>query len=390
MPKVSRLDAAHAPDRLAALATPALVVDRPRLLANIARMEARARELGVRLRPHLKTAKSIEVARAIPSATGYGITVSTVKEVEYFAAHGVPDLLYAVTVTPDRVPRLAHATRGGTVVRLAADDAAVVAEVAAAAAAADARFPVLVEIDSGEHRSGLAPDDDALLDVARAIERAPALQLDGVFTHAGHSYGCRSIDAIRSIAEQERAAVVHAKERLIAAGLPCGITSVGSTPTATHAAHLDGVTELRAGVYVFQDLFQAAIGSCTLDDLAATVLTTVIGQQRRHGRVLVDAGGLALSKDRSTASLGAAGDCGYGLVADVSGRHLIDEVRVVEVFQEHGVLAGTGLDFDALPVGSRLRILPNHACMTASAYDRYHVVDGDCVVEAWPRIHEWS
>jgi D-serine deaminase-like pyridoxal phosphate-dependent protein len=261
----------------------------------------------------------------------------------------------------------------------------------AAAAASGATFEVWIEVDSGEHRSGLAPDDQDLITLAEHLASGPGTRLTGVFTHGGHSYECHDVRAIRDVAEQERAAVVHAAERLEAAGWPCPSRSVGSTPTAMHAAHLDGVTELRAGVYVFQDLFQAGVGSCAVEDLAATVLTTVIGHQRKHGRILIDAGGLALSKDRSTAALGDAGDCGYGLVLPACGGAPIPGLRVGGVFQEHGVVVGSeGIDFDAFPIGSRLRVLPNHACMTCAAFDRYHAIEGDQLAGVWPRVNGWG
>ena len=139
-------------------------------------------------------------------------------------------------------------------------------------------------------------------------------------THAGHSYSGRSIADMVRIAEAERAGVVRAAERLRGAGHPAPIVSMGSSPTALHAESLAGVTEVRAGVYMFGDLFQAEIGTNGLDDIAVTVLTSVIG--RRPGRLLVDAGGLALSKDRSTEAVPR--DYGYGLVLDLAGRPLGD------------------------------------------------------------------
>jgi D-serine deaminase-like pyridoxal phosphate-dependent protein len=241
---------------------------------------------------------------------------------------------------------------------------------------------VLIEIDSGEGRGGLAPDDDLLLEIAARLGTC----LAGVMTHAGHSYGARSLDDIARIAEDERAAVVRAAERLCAAGHPSPIVSMGSSPTALHARRLDGVTEVRAGVYMFGDLFQAEIGTHDLDAVALTVLTGVIG--RRPGRLLVDAGGLALSKDRSTAD--GPRDYGFGLVLDPAGMRSHGDAIVRRTYQEHGVVeADPGFPLD-LPVGARLRIAPNHTCMTAAAHDRYFVVEGsDEVVAIWQRVNGW-
>jgi len=209
-------------------------------------------------------------------------------------------------------------------------------------------------------------------------------------THAGHSYACRNAAEVEAVAEQERAAVVRAAERLRSAGLPCPVVSVGSTPTAAHARSLEGVTEMRPGVYMFNDVFQAEIESCGFDDIALSVLTTVTGHHRERGEIVIDAGGLALSKDRSTAE--GPRDVGYGLVCDLRGAAVLPELHVVRVSQEHGIVAapGGGLPFEALPPGTRLRILPNHACMTAAAYDRYEVVaGGDEVIARWDRVNGW-
>lgn len=380
------------------LETPCLVVDPERLARNIERMEQRARELGVRLRPHLKTAKSKAIAERIPSVKSHGATVSTIKEAEYFAGGPATDLLYAVTVTPARLERIAGVVRTGVTLRLSIDSVDAAEMLQAFATSRDLDLDVLVEIDSGEHRSGLTPDDPELDEVGKALLGSDRLRAGGVFTHGGHSYGAATTDEIRGIAEAERASVVEAARVLETAGIPCPIRSVGSTPTAMYATHLDGCTELRAGVFVFQDLFQSGLGSCSKDDIALSVLTSVIGRRRREGTVLVDAGGLALSKDRSTASFGGEHrpelDCGYGLVADEDGQILAGLV-VVDAYQEHGIIAERDpvtherrpVDLEAFPLGRRLRILPNHSCMTAAAYAEYQV---PALETTWARTNAWA
>ena len=183
----------------------------------------------------------------------------------------------------------------------------------------------LVEIDTGGARAGLSPEDPALLEVAARLRGA----LAGVMTHGGHSYAGRSVADMVRVAEMERAGVVRAAERLAAAGFSCPVVSVGSTPTALHAAGLEGVTEVRAGVYMFSDLFQTEIGSGSPGDVALTVLASVVGRRgvapgMPAGGVLLDAGGLALSLDRSTAA--AAFDYGYGLMLDVAGQPAFGDV----------------------------------------------------------------
>lgn len=374
------------PRRLADLPTPCLVLDRGKLVRNIALMaEAVARHDGVALRPHMKTAKSVEVARLAVAGQMGGITVSTLAEVEYFAAAGFRDILYAVGITRAKLDRVAALRRHGVDLIIITDDAETAMAIAAHAKASGAGHRVLVEIDCGEHRGGMAAESAALLAVGRALGPLCA----GVMTHAGHSYACRSLAEIEAVAEAERLAAVTAASRLRALGLRIDIVSVGSTPTALHARSLAGVTETRPGVYMFQDLFQTQILSGNAENMAVTVLASIIHRRQAENRVVIDAGAMALSKDRSTAS--APRDYGFGLVLDAAGRQSFGEAVVERANQEHGiVVGGAPLPFDRLAVGTHVRVAPNHVCMTAAAYDRYHVVDGgDAVIAEWERVNGW-
>jgi D-serine deaminase-like pyridoxal phosphate-dependent protein len=251
---------------------------------------------------------------------------------------------------------------------------------------------VLIELDSGERRAGVLAESEALIALGHALHKFPGTRLQGVLTHAGQSYLGRSIAEIRQVAEYERTCATTAAERLRAAGLACPVVSVGSTPTATHGQSFEGITEVRCGVYMFCDVFQSEIASCTREDIAVSVLATVIGHRPDINSALIDAGALALSKDRSTGAPGLPEDIGFGLVMDVHGERRIDHVTVGHVYQEHGMLVSDGpFPFDRLPVGARVRVLPNHACMTAAMYDAYHVVDGhgDRLVDTWSRINGW-
>lgn len=378
--------AAHAMDLID---TPALVLDRGRMDANIARMRARAAELGVTLRPHLKTCKSVDVAlRMVGRADP--VTVSTLREAEYFAQAGFTDIFYAVAIAPQKLERVSRLQQDGARVLLAVDSFEAARAVSLGGERLGVRFQALVEIDSGDGRSGIAADAPDLPDIAGAL--GGGAELAGVFTHGGHSYAGRRPADHAAVAEQERAAVTAAAARLRAMGHACPIVSLGSTPSVVHARKLDGVTEVRAGVYVFFDLFQAGIGSCHRDDIALGVLTTVIGNHPGRGQLVVDAGALALSKDTSTRALGASGDCGYGLVADAQTGCILDGLYVHGVSQEHGIVRSRSgaMEHAGFPIGRRLLILPNHACLTAAAYDCYHVVDGGPAIEAvWPRINGW-
>lgn len=372
--------------------TPCLLIDRGKLDANIALMRDRARDLGVALRPHMKTAKSIEVARLATDPADPRITVSTLKEADYFAAAGIGDILYAVGMAPNKLAHAASLRQEGVQLTVLVDNLDAASAVGEATERYGVRFPVLIEIDTDGHRAGFKPSDPAVVELARAIDSHPGLDLRGVMTHAGASYDVADVGAIADIAEQERAGAVQAAAAIRAAGMACPEVSVGSTPTARYARSLEGVTELRAGVYMFFDLVMAGLGVCRPEDIALSVLATVIGHRPDQGCVIVDAGWMALSRDRGTAE--QAVDQGYGAVCDRSGRLLAD-VIVIGANQEHGMLARRGdgppLRPEDFPVGSQVRILPNHACATAAQHGGYLVVDGPSpqVHEAWDRINGW-
>ena len=336
---------------------------------------------GVALRPHLKTAKSAEVARIATAGEAGGITVSTLAEAEYFADRGFRDILVAAAQPPQKLKRAAKLQGRGVKITLATDNV----EMARAIAAHHGELEVLIELDSGDNRAGIKPDDPSLLEIGRALGN----NLAGVMTHAGHSYECRNADCIRRIAEDERFTVVSASSQLREAGMRCDVVSVGSTPTMTYARNLDGVTEARPGVYMFQDLMQVEIGTCTKGDIALTVLASVIGRNESENRVLIDAGALALSKDRSTQA--TPHDAGYGEVWDLGGHVSLGPCNVQRVYQEHGVVTSSEpLPFEQLAIGTKVRIGPNHACITAAAHDRYYVVDGGIdVIAEWDRINGW-
>jgi len=357
------------------LPTPCLVLDLGILRRNLARMQAVvARHPGLVLRPHMKTAKSVDVAAL--AAPGFGpITVSTIAEARYFADAGWRDQIYAVGVTPQKLDALASI--GGDI-KLITDDV----EAARAIAAHPGGLRALVEVDVGEGRGGVAPESDELLAIAAAL----GPRLAGVLAHAGHSYRGRDIATMAATAEVERAGVVLASDRLRAAGHAVEVVSMGSSPTALHAEHLRGVTEIRAGVYMFGDLFQAQLGTHGLEDIALTVLTSVTGRKPARNAVLIDAGALALSKDRSTEA--APRDYGFGLALDMHGRDTLGSATVTRTHQEHGEVTGPQ-PLPDLPIGARLRIAPNHTCLTAAAHPHYWVVEGDAVIGQWARVNFW-
>lgn len=373
------------------LQTPCALLELPRMRHNLDAMSARARDLGVDLRPHLKTAKSLEAAHLATSGHSGAITVSTLREAEFFVEGGFSDVLYAVSIVSGKLRRAGELLNRGADLCLILDSVESAREVGEAGRALGVTFPVMLEVDCDGQRAGIKPDGPTLVDAGRILVEDTGAELRGVMTHAGASYDCRSDAELTAMAEQERAAAVLAADRLRDADLPCAVVSVGSTPTATFAERLDRVTELRAGAYMFQDLFQAGLGVCAVDHIALSVLTTVISRRPERGWLLTDAGALALSKDRSTAALPV--DQLYGVVCDADTCTPIDGLRVVGVNQEHGMVgdpSGGSLDWDRFPIGTQLRVLPNHACMTAAAYERYEVIDGEAApVTTWARCNRW-
>jgi D-serine deaminase-like pyridoxal phosphate-dependent protein len=376
--------------QLTEIATPAALIDEARMAANIVRLQRRMTALGVRLRPHVKTSKCIEVARRQRAAGAAGIAVSTLKEAEQFFAAGFDDILYAVCISPDKLDRALMLCRRNCHLTLLTDSVAAAQAIVAKGSAEKHVFDVMIEIDSDGHRSGVEPEDDRLVEIGRVLHAGGA-RLKGVLTHAGSSYDLDTPEALRQLAEQERRLCVRAGERLRAAGLPCPDISIGSTPTALSAVHLEGVTEVRAGVYVFFDLVMANVGICRPEDVALSVLTTVIGHQPEKGWVIVDAGWMAMSRDRGTQRQQI--DYGYGAVCDAQGR-MIDGFVVSGANQEHGIVShrdGTVAQgvVERFPIGAKLRILPNHACATGTQFDGYHLMPANGMPHIWPRFQGW-
>ena len=360
------------------LPTPSLLVDRPRMEANIRRLNEQLAGLGVPLRPHLKTCKNIEVAREMLAGHPGGATVSTLAEADYFFAHGITDLLYAVGIAPGKLDGVAERMGRGMDLSLILDHPDAARAVAEAAKRLGVRFRVLLEVDADGHRAGFQPDDAGLVESARILEAA-GCEATGTMVHAGGSYACRDTACIERVAEDERAAAVGAADRLREAGFEAPVVSVGSTPTLHFARDLSGVTEGRAGVHVFQDLVMAGIGVCSVEDIAMSVLTEVIGHKRPEGHLVVDAGWMALSRDRGTAA--QAVDQGYGVVCDESGA-VVDDLIVKSTTQEHGIIAprdgnknGASMDPGRFPIGTRLRVLPNHACATGGQHSHFWMLD---------------
>lgn len=371
------------------LHTPAALIDTQRMQRNIDRMQQRMHALGVRFRPHVKTSKCLPVVQAQMAAGAQGITVSTLKEAQYFFEAGIRDILYAVGMVPDKLPQALALIQRGCDLKISVDNTDAAREIGRFGQAHGVTWEVWIEIDTDDHRGGIKPQDTALIDVASILVEA-GMTVGGVLTHAGSSYDYDNHEALVAIAEQERAGAVYAAQRLREAGFVIPVVSIGSTPTALTAEHAAGVTEIRAGVYVFFDLVMHNVGVCETDELALSVLTTVIGHQQEKGWAIVDAGWMAMSRDRGTQK--QKYDFGFGQVCTDDGK-VLEGYILNGANQEHGILSRIGQPdpriAQRLPIGTRLRILPNHACATGAQHPQYHAVLPNGEVQTWPRFYGW-
>ena len=345
--------------------TPAFVIDLDIVERNVAAMAASMAARGVRLRPHAKTHKSTRLARMQLDAGAVGITVGTVGEAEVMATAGVDDIfiaypVWAVGPKASRIRRLHEATR----LAVGVDSEAAARALGDAVRGAPRRLDVLVEVDSGGHRTGVTSGEDAVR-VGRAA-RAAGLDVRGVFTHGGHAY--RGPDAVAQAAVDERTTLAGAADALMHAGFEICEISAGSTPTALLSA-VDRITEERPGTYVFGDRLQVALGSCDADAVGLVVAATVVSTATA-GQAVLDAGAKVLARE------GAPFVEGLGGVPELGG-------AVVErVYDYHGVVR---LPPDVAPSpGQVVAVVPNHVCPVVNLVDELIVVRDGRFVERWP------
>lgn len=389
--------------------TPLLLLNEDQMRANIALMQTRLDKASVVARPHVKTAKSLPVvAQMVAADANPRLTVSTLREASQVMAAGYKDILYAVGMVPQKLPDLrALANQHGARVSVILDSCEMAQafvqeqqkhqghENALPDGSGGIGLDAFIELDVDNHRAGVQPDGEELMAIGQILG---ASLLRGVMTHAGGAYDCHSLAELETMAERERSGAVRAADVLRRLGLDCPEVSIGSTPTACTARSFSGVSEVRVGVYVFNDLVMSGLGVCQQEDIAISVLATVIGHQRRRNTLLIDAGWMALSSDRGTS--GHRVDQGLGLVvatgaagANAAGVKSDDDLIVAQANQEHGLVvprSGAALDFRRYPIGSQLRILPVHACATAAQFDGYLVEAQGQPDRFWPRFGGWN
>lgn len=376
------------PVPLAEMPTPCLLLDYEKMVANVQRMRDILKD--VHLRPHLKTCRSLEVAACMMEGRGEPCTVATMGEAEVMHQTGASDILLAVGIRPNLFARAQSLMQDGVDLKVVLDSPAMARELANYANGPEGQgiaFSVLLEIDTDGHRAGFRPDDPNLV-LAADILREGGQKVTGVLAHAGGSYACENLACIRRMADEEARLAVAAAETLRAHGHPCPMVSVGSTPTAVFGRHREGVTEVRAGVYVYMDLVMAGLGVCKVKDIAISVLASVIGGFPEKGelpaRFFTDSGWSSISSDRGLARLFPTQ--GYGLLCDIEG-NVLPGVHLYDLNQEHGMAAVPGEPgprvrrfLKMMGPGTMVRVLPNHACNTAMQHEVMYVArDGMAV-----------
>ena len=265
-------------------------------------------------------------------------------------------------------------------------DAESVAELNQKAKSENAHLDVFLKVDIGYHRCGVEPHTKEAFEIPQKIADSSNLNFAGILTHAGHSYHADTPEKLLAVAHEERDKMRGLAENLRSNGLEVPTVSVGSTPTMSAIDNLEGITELRCGNYIFFDAFQATLGSCNVSDCALTVLAAIVHRDPARRKIVVDAGAVALSKDRGAVEFDST--CGYGWVYDLDGNDL--NLRVGSLSQEHGeILVRDEATFNNFKVGNRVRILANHSCLTALQHSHYHILDDGKIVDRWEINRGW-
>ncbi len=371
------------------LFTPCLILDENKFSKNIERLKSIVDQKNINFRPHLKTAKCIEITKRFSETFGNRAMVSTIEEIEKLKICGINDFLYSVAIVPNKFDRIARCLSEDCKISVLVDDISIARELVDFYKQTGLKITALIELDLDGHRSGVKSNSsEQLYQIGKCLDNEGLFR--GVMSHAGESYNLSNSKDLRECARNEAEQTLLAVSILKEFSIECELVTIGSTPTTFSDYHNDKINELRAGVFVFFDLVQSGVGICRTEDIAISVLTSVISINKDIDAIIIDAGWMALSRDIGNPCHKV--DYGYGQVCDINGK-IIEDLIVVNVQQEHGIIKirkGSKAILPQIKQGDMLRILPNHACATASAYNRYHVINEENKnYEIWDRFNDW-
>ena len=351
---------------LSAVDTPALIVDADILQRNLLRLQRSAEAAGLQLRPHIKAHKTPQIAQMQVRAGAVGVTAAKLGEAEVMADAGIEDIFIAnILVGEAKMRRLVALARRVPLLSVNVDSLQCAQPLSDAFAAADMILDVMIEIDTGAGRCGVLPEQALLF--ARQVAGLPGLRIVGIMAYASGSYQCRTEDERRAFCRQEGAALAALADDLRRDGHDIRRISGGSTPSGGWYAKGGGLTEIRSGTYCLNDHNQVDMGTCTRDDVAATVLATVISRPAPD-RAIIDAGTKALDQQVAQTTEG------YGVLLDPPG------ARVVKINDEHGYLDAAAA---SLQVGDKVRIIPPRICTCLNLYDEMVIVQDGVVRDVW-------
>ena len=372
---------------LNSIETPCVLLDYAKVMANIAWAQSTAGANKVALRPHIKTHKSLRIARLQLEAGAVGITASKVEEALVFIEGGVKSVTVAYPqVDSNKLRRLLEAAkRNAADVRLIIDSFEGIEVAATVAAQVRTRPGVFIKIDVGLHRCGVAETDSRLVSFAEEIQQDQNLKFSGLLSHAGHAYAAKDAEQVRTIAAEECAILNRVRDRLETAGCEVSEVSVGATPTYLESRSYDGITEARPGNYVFMDLTPVRLGLVTPDRVALSVLSTIVSANEDY--FIIDAGSKVLSSDLGAHGTGAPG--GYGIACSLDNYEAhVKGLTIARLSEEHGFVRREGSNS---PIGTRLRLIPNHACPVVNLAEELVVVKENSLgvwpVDARAKVH---
>ncbi|KAH3787470.1 D-threo-3-hydroxyaspartate dehydratase-like [Dreissena polymorpha] len=365
--------------------TPCLLVDIDRVKANCRRMRDRCTEMGVELRPHMKTHKTLEGAELMTDGSKRKIVVSTVAEAEFFAGNGYDDIIYASPMVKEKLTKRVQSLASRLAdFHLMVDSVVGIDGIIETPLDGDRKWSVFVEIDCNYGRTGCCWDSEDVLTICKKAHEAANIRFQGLYNHCGNTY-VPDTDKRSKIQHETVANLMAVKERLAAAGIPCARFGCGSTPSCSKPIQdMSMLTEFHPGNYIFYDYMQVCVGSCSLDDIAVKVAATVISHKPEVGTLVTDCGWLAIGQDGmerepSDVPLGYTPVVGH------------PELRVRGMTQEIGKFEGNGvaIDYSKYPLGSRLYLYPFHSCLTAAQHPVYYVHSGDKIIGSWTPIRGW-